>query len=129
MGRFEIWEFVPGLEIDGVWRPETLSGIILKIASSHSKKHQTWVQMIPNGFFDTFWPRIDFSCGLDVEMRPKLTPGAGTQVQYSTAFRLHGHAYTLAVAVPSFQPPCSQEIFAHFSLFPGCAVPAAEERH
>ena len=47
--------------------------------------------MIPNGFFDTFQPRIDFSYGLDVEIRPKSTPGAGTQVQYSTALRLHGH--------------------------------------
>ena len=27
---------------------------------------------------------MDFSYGLDVEIRPKLTPGASTQVQYST---------------------------------------------
>ena len=40
--------------------------------------------MIPNGMFDTFQPRIDFSYGLDVVIRLKLTPGAGTQVQYST---------------------------------------------
>ena len=43
-------------------------------------------------FFDTFQPRIYFSYGLDDEIRPKLTPGAGTQVQYSTAVWLHGHA-------------------------------------
>ena len=55
-------------------------------------KHQKWMQMILYGFFDTFQPRIDFSYGLDVEIRPKLTPGAGTQVQYSTALWLHGHA-------------------------------------
>ena len=40
---------------------------------------------------DTFQPIIDFSYGLDDEIRPKLTPGAGTQVQYSTALWLHGH--------------------------------------
>ena len=38
-----------------------------------------------------FQPRIDFYYGLDVEIRPKLTPGAGTQVQYRTALWLHGH--------------------------------------
>ena len=47
--------------------------------------------MIPNTVFDTFQPIIDFSYGLDVEIRPKLAPGAGTQVQYSTALWLHGH--------------------------------------
>ena len=43
--------------------------------------------MIPNGIVDTFQPRSDFSYGLDVEIRPKLTPGAGTQVQYSIGCR------------------------------------------
>ena len=47
--------------------------------------------MIPNTISDIFRPIIDFSYGLDVEIRPKLTPGAGTQVQYSTALWLHGH--------------------------------------
>ena len=56
------------------------------------------MQTIPNGIFDTFQPRIEFSCRLDVEIRPKLTPGAGTQVQYSTALWLHGHDYVTALA-------------------------------
>ena len=55
------------------------------------EKHQTWMQMIPNGISDTFQPRIDFSYGLDDEIRPKSTPSAGAQVQYSTALWLHGH--------------------------------------
>ena len=42
------------------------------------------VQMIPNGICDTFQPIIDLFYWLDVEIRPKLTPGAGTQVQYNT---------------------------------------------
>ena len=41
--------------------------------------------MIPGTIFDIFQPMNDFFYGLDVEIRPKLTPGAGTQVQYSTA--------------------------------------------
>ena len=56
------------------------------------KNYQKWMQMIPNGIVDTFQPITDFSYGLDVEIQPKLTPGAGTQVQYSTALWLHGHA-------------------------------------
>ena len=40
--------------------------------------HQKWVQMIPSTISGTFQPRIDFFYGLDVEIRPKLTPGAGT---------------------------------------------------
>ena len=51
--------------------------------------------MIPNTISDTFQPRFDFSHGLDVEIRPKLTPGAGTQVQYRTALWLHGHVEVL----------------------------------
>ena len=35
------------------------------------KKYQQWVQMIPNMISDTFQPIIDFSYGLDVEIRPK----------------------------------------------------------
>ena len=54
-------------------------------------KHQKLVQMIPNTISDIFQAINDFSYGLDVEIRPKLTPGAGTQVQYSTALWLHGH--------------------------------------
>ena len=54
------------------------------------KKYQKWMQMIPNINSDTFQPIIDFSYGLDVEIRPKLTPGAGTQVLYSTALWMHG---------------------------------------
>ena len=54
------------------------------------KKHQKWVQMIPNTISDIFQPRIDFSYGLDVEIRPKLTPGAGTQVQYSKPLHSSG---------------------------------------
>ena len=54
--------------------------------------------MIPNRMFDTFQSRIDFSYGLDVEIRPKLTPGAGPQVQYSTALWLHGHVLHQPVA-------------------------------
>ena len=42
------------------------------------KMDQTCVQMIPNGICDTFQPILDFLYGLDVEIRPKLTPGAGT---------------------------------------------------
>ena len=38
------------------------------------KKHHKWVQMIPNGIVDTFQPRIEFSYGLDDDIRPKLTP-------------------------------------------------------
>ena len=56
------------------------------------KKSQKWVQMIPNTISDIFRPIIDFSYWLDVEIWPKLTPGAGTQVQYSTALWPHGHA-------------------------------------
>ena len=40
--------------------------------------HQKWVQMIPDTISDIFQPINDFSYGLDVEIRPKLTPGAGT---------------------------------------------------
>ena len=57
------------------------------------KQHQTWVQMIPNTISDILQATIDFSYGLDVEIRLKLSPGAGTQVQYRTALWLHGHAY------------------------------------
>ena len=79
-------EFVPGLKIDWVLGPEIWPGSLLKIASGHAKEQQKYVQMIPNGFFlNVFQPRIDFSYGLDVEIRPKLTPSAGTQVQYSAA--------------------------------------------
>ena len=42
------------------------------------KKYQKWVQMIPGTIFDIFQPMNDFFYGLDVEIRPKLTPGAGT---------------------------------------------------
>ena len=91
MGRFESLECVPGLKIDGGWD--------LKFGRGHFEnsirpfnKHKKWMQMIPNGIVDTVQPRIDFSYGLDVEIRPKLTPGAGTQVQYRTALWLHGHA-------------------------------------
>ena len=49
--------------------------------------------MIPNTISDIFQAINDFSYGLDVEIQPKLTPGAGTQVQYSTALWLHGHGY------------------------------------
>ena len=35
------------------------------------KKNQKWMQMIPNTISDTFQPIIDFSYGLDVEIRPK----------------------------------------------------------
>ena len=59
-------------------------------------KHQKWVQMIPNTISDIFQPINNFSYGLDVEIRPKLTPGAGTQVQYRTALWLHGHAESQA---------------------------------
>ena len=34
--------------------------------------------MIPGTIFDIFQPMNDFFYGLDVEIRPKLTPGAGT---------------------------------------------------
>ena len=34
--------------------------------------------MIPGTIFDIFQPLNDFFYGLDVEIRPKLTPGAGT---------------------------------------------------
>ena len=77
MGRFENLEFVSGLKIDGFGD--------LKFGRGHFencirpfKKHQKWMQMIPNTISDTFQPIIDFSYGLDVEIRPKLTPGAGT---------------------------------------------------
>ena len=40
--------------------------------------------MIPNTISDTVQPINVFLYGLDVEIRPKLTPGASTQVQYST---------------------------------------------
>ena len=90
MGRLRNSEFGPGLKIDGF--------LDLIFGRGHFencirpfKKHQKWVNMIPNGFFETFQPRIDFSYGLDVEIRPKLTPCAGTQVQYSTTLWLHGH--------------------------------------
>ena len=42
------------------------------------KMHQKWVQMIPDTISDIFQPINDFFYGLDVEIRPKLTPGAGT---------------------------------------------------
>ena len=42
------------------------------------KMHQKWVQMIPDTLSDIFQPINDFFYGLDVEIRPKLTPGAGT---------------------------------------------------
>ena len=69
--------------------------------------------MIPNTISDIFQHRIDFSYGLDVEIRPKLTPGAGTQVQYRTALWLHGHEsakarppqHTTAAARRSFHHP------------------------
>ena len=34
--------------------------------------------MTPNTISDIFQPINDFCYGLDVEIRPKLTPGAGT---------------------------------------------------
>ena len=59
--------------------------------------HQKLVQMTPNTISDIFQAINYFSYGLDVEIRPKLTPGAGTQVQYSTALWLHGHGHVLVV--------------------------------
>ena len=38
------------------------------------KMHQKWVQMIPDTISDIFQPINDFFYGLDVEIRPKLTP-------------------------------------------------------
>ena len=70
------------------------------------KKHQKWVQMIPNTISDIFQAIHDFSYGLDVEIRPKLTPGAGTQVQYRTALWLHGH-------VKSTTDPTQHKVFTN----------------
>ena len=50
------------------------------------KMHQKWVQMIPDTISDIFQPINDFCYGLDVEIRPKLTPGAGTQVSTGPLF-------------------------------------------
>ena len=90
MVRFGNLEFVPGPKIDGVLGPEIWPGHFENCIRSF-KMHQKWVQIIPSTISSTFQPRIDFSYGLDVEIRPKLTPGAGTQVQYRTALWLHGH--------------------------------------
>ena len=46
------------------------------------KNHQKWGHMIPNTISGIFQPGIDFSYGLDVEIRPKLTPGAGTSTPH-----------------------------------------------
>ena len=77
MGRFEIWEFVPGLKIDGVLEPEIWSGGFENCIRPF-KMHQKWVQMIPDTISDIFQPINAFFYGLDVEIRPKLTPGTGT---------------------------------------------------
>ena len=79
MGRFDNLKFDPGLKIDDVWGLEIWPGHFENCIRPF-KKHQKWVQMIPNAIFDTFQPRIDFSYGLDVEIRPNLAPGASTQV-------------------------------------------------
>ena len=84
MGRFQNLKSVPGLKIDGVWNLKFGRGHFENCIRPY-RKYQKLLQMIPNTISDTFQPRIDFSYGLDVEIRPKLTPGAGTQVQYSTA--------------------------------------------
>ena len=95
MGRFGNLKFAPGLKIYGCWNLKIGRGSFEKRIRPF-KKSQKWVQMIPNTISDIFQPRIDFSYGLDVEIRPKLTPGAGTQVQYSTALWVHGHEGSLA---------------------------------
>ena len=51
--------------------------------------------MIPNAISDTFQPRIDFSYGLDVEIRPKLTPGMPARVhRYSIVPDCHSHSHS-----------------------------------
>ena len=90
MGRFENLKFAPGLKTDGVLGPEIWRGHFGNCIRPF-EKHQKWVQMIHNTICDIFQPINYLSYGLDVEIRPKLTPGAGTQVQYRTALWLHGH--------------------------------------
>ena len=82
-GDLKIRNLFPALKYMGFWDLTFGRGHFENCIRSF-KMHQKWVQMIPNTISDIFQPRIDFSYGLDVEIRPKLTPGAGTQVQYST---------------------------------------------
>ena len=96
-GDLKIWNLFPALKIYGFGDLTFGQGNFANCILSF-KKHQKWVQMIPNKICDICQPRIDFSYGLDVEIRPKLTHGAGTQVQYklflySTALWLHGHDF------------------------------------
>ena len=70
MGKFENLEFVPGLKIDRFGDRKFGRGHFENCIQPF-KKHQKWVQMIPNTISDTFQPIIDFSYGLDVEIRPK----------------------------------------------------------
>ena len=56
MGRFEIWEFVPGFEInEGVEPRGNFENCIQPF-----KKYQKWVQRIPDTISDIFQPINDF---------------------------------------------------------------------
>ena len=62
MGRFEILKFVLGPKIDkvlghGIW-PWSFRKLHPAIQTTSK-----WVQIVPNGFVDTFQPRIDFLMG------------------------------------------------------------------
>ena len=92
MGSFENVEFVPGLKIDGFED--------LKFGRGHFencirpfKKHQKWVQMIPNGFFWYFpaqnWFFLWAGCWDSAEIDPwRRYTGA---VQYRSLAAGHGN--------------------------------------
>ena len=78
MVRFEIWEFVPGLKINmGVWNLNFGRGNFENCIQPF-KKYKKRVQLIPDTISGIFQPINVCFYDLDVEIRPKLTPGAGT---------------------------------------------------
>ena len=80
------------------------------------KKYQKWVQMIPGTIFDIFQPMNDFFYGLDVEIRPKLTPGAGTP-RWSLA-AIHprwGNRYVLPMFNVGCQGTCVAQMGFRYS--------------
>ena len=71
--------------------------------------------MIPDTISDIFQPMNDFFYGLDVEIRPKLTPGAGTP-RWALAAILPGWGNMLVRDVASNM---KQDVFAKLPICHG----------
>ena len=82
-GDLRFGNLFPALKYIGFWNLKFGRGSFENCIRPF-KMHQKWVQMIPDTISDIFQPINDFFYGLDVEIRPKLTPGAGTRCSGNT---------------------------------------------